>query len=391
VDLELTVLGGPDEGRTWRYDGMPSVILGRSGTPDRDLGFPTDPRMSREHVLLEERDGALHAVALRADLSFKHRGRRVREAVLVHGDEVVIGASRIRVGVVHHRRVGLASAATGTLELDVPRRRLEEFRLEGELGRGTLGVVHRAVDTTTGEVIALKVLRVGADVPAAARSYFLREMEVLRRLQHPGIARLRCVGWDDRAAFLGTELVPGRSLDMRVAREGPLGEGASRELGRQLLAALEHAHDSGFVHRDVKPGNVMVEERGPDELRCVLLDFSLARNCRDTGMLSLTRTGEGRGTLLFAAPECLRDAKHATYAADVFGVGATLYWALTEKPWFEQTGDTFDDVMSARLMPLARSRPGTDPSLAATIERALAADLAVRWPSAALMREALET
>lgn len=380
--LRLQAVAGPDAGSTLRYEGYGTVIFGRAGTPDRDGRRPADPHLSREHLILEITRSGVSATAIPLRARFAVHGRQVPQASLADGDEFEVGGSRFRVRLDREACGDLDPAAVVPA---VPRRALSDFDVGAEIGRGSWGIVAEGVDRSTGGPVAIKRLR--EDVADAdVRRYFLREIDVAARLSHPHIVRTLAVARDGEPLFLAMERVHGEDLEHRVGRSGPLTPALAAEVGLGLLRALAHAHEAGIVHRDVKPANVLIsDEAGRFEAK--VADFGLARSFRDVGATSITATGEARGTLWFAAPEALRDAKRAGPAADLFGVGATIYYALTGRPWFGDApgASVFDAILGGRMRPLAEVRSGVPAALVAVVEGALRADVHARPPSAAAM------
>ncbi|MBU4216053.1 MAG: serine/threonine protein kinase, partial [Actinobacteria bacterium] len=239
------------------------------------------------------------------------------------------------------------------------------YTIVAPLGQGGMGAVYRAVDDGGGAV-ALKLLHpdVGADPVARAR--LTREAAALQRLRHSAVARVLDVEADSTEAFLVTELVPGRSLDVQVRADGPLGPQALVDLAAGLHAALVAVHEAGVLHRDLKPSNVMMTAGGP-----VLIDFGLAQSAGDP---QLTSTGLLVGTPGYLAPELL-DGQEPGPTGDLWGWAAVLAYAATGHPPFGS-----GPVGTV----LARSRAG-EPDLtglprrtAAALRGALRPDPAVR-------------
>ncbi|KAA0212557.1 serine/threonine protein kinase [bacterium] len=186
------------------------------------------------------------------------------------------------------------------------------------IAAGGMGRVVLVRDRHTGARCALKRMLPKRGVSSER---FEQEAQAARRLDHPCIAKLLDFGWDDSGPFLVMEYVEGESLDRRI-RRNTLSEQEAKDFFDQMCAALEHAHERGVIHRDVKPTNVIVTPGG----NVKLLDFGLAKT--DEGA-SLSMSGAGMGTADYAAPEQRRDAKNADKRADVFSLGATLYEMLT--------------------------------------------------------------
>jgi hypothetical protein len=189
------------------------------------------------------------------------------------------------------------------------------YRLMEVIGRGGFGVVFRGLGMA-GERVAVKLL---VDPTPRSAARFLREGEVVARFDHPHIVRLLQVGEHGGRPFHVLDFVDGRPLD-DVAPLPPLD--AARVM-RDVARAVEYAHGHGILHRDVKPSNILVDPEG----RACLLDFGVARDRDERARLTLT--GDVVGTPHWMAPEQIRDAKRAGPAADVYGLGATLFYALT--------------------------------------------------------------
>lgn len=207
--------------------------------------------------------------------------------------------------------------------------RLGRWIVERELGRGGMGVVLEARPAVGGAPVALKVVLLDRRDPAGvARAE--REARALFAVRHPGVAAVLDVQVTADRLILATELVRGESVHARVTRAGPFDPTAVVALGRELALALEAVHEEGVVHRDVTPRNVLLADDGAVKL----IDFGLARLASPTEE-RLTTTGELLGTPAYMAPEQADGRAHESDArTDIYGVGATLYWALTGRPPF---------------------------------------------------------
>ncbi|RDI19195.1 serine/threonine-protein kinase [Lentzea flaviverrucosa] len=174
------------------------------------------------------------------------------------------------------------------------------YRLVRELGRGGMGVVWLGEDTVLGRDVAVKELLLPGTVPAGERAVYqervLREARIASRLQDPAVVTVYDLISEDDQTFIVMELINAPTLEESVDLDGPLGTREAATLARQLLGALEAAHSSGVVHRDVKPGNVMVPGRGTAKLT----DFGIAQSVDDP---RLTATG----TLIGCPPTCRRN------------------------------------------------------------------------------------
>jgi hypothetical protein len=198
----------------------------------------------------------------------------------------------------------------------------ERYRLEARLGSGGTADVHRATDTTLQRPVAVKLLRdVAGD--ASDRARFVAEARTLASLSHRNLVMVldAGIGDEDDRPFLVMELVEGRALS-DAFREGPLPAREVARIGAEVGAGLAFAHERGVVHRDVKPGNVLLSDDG----RVKLADFGIARLIGDT--VRHTRTGTAIGTAAYLAPEQVR-GEDVTGCADVYALGLVLLEALT--------------------------------------------------------------
>jgi serine/threonine protein kinase len=201
---------------------------------------------------------------------------------------------------------------------DEPARTIAGYRVFEKIGEGGFGTVYRAEQTQLGRQVALKILKKGDDAEHQQRiDAFLREARIAAQLSDPRLVQVYDVGESDGEHFLSMELVEGGSLARRIKREGPLDWQQSLRLLRDLTHALKAAHDAGLVHRDVKPGNVLLTEKG----QAKLTDLGLA-------------AGDAHaGTIAFMAPEQLR-REAVDGRADIYALGCTIYAALAGAPPF---------------------------------------------------------
>ncbi|MEU5522886.1 bifunctional serine/threonine-protein kinase/ABC transporter substrate-binding protein [Streptomyces sp. NPDC047860] len=240
--------------------------------------------------------------------------------------------------------------------------RLAGHRLLGRLGEGGMGVVYLA-RTPGGTLIALKVMQGEYADDAAFRHRFRREVDVARRVTSRWAAALVDAGPDAAQPWLATEFIPGPSLAEVVTRHGPLPPQGLRVLGARLAEALHELHETGLVHRDVKPGNVLLAPDGPR-----LIDFGIARAAEDT---CLTATGLVVGTPGYLAPEQARaqaDGPAIGPAADVFSLGCVLVYGATGRPPF---GSGPLDAMLYRAVHDTADLDGVPGELAGVVGRCL--------------------
>jgi predicted Ser/Thr protein kinase len=201
------------------------------------------------------------------------------------------------------------------------------YRVERELGRGGMGVVYRATEIATGEAVALKVLSREFALEPDYVKRFKRETEALDRLDHPNIVRVFRVGEHEGLHYYAMDFVEGRSLGAMLSGGDRLGVERALDLAIEVATALGHAHKAGIIHRDIKPGNILLDREGKPKLT----DFGIARLTYATRM---TRTGDIVGTPEYMSPE---QAKGSAVDApsDVYSLGVVLYELLTGKVPFE--------------------------------------------------------
>lgn len=260
---------------------------------------------------------------------------------------------------------------------------LGRYELGEIIGVGGMGEVRAARDLTLDRPVAIKFLRPHITPSAEMKGRFDSEAKAAARLNHPNIVGVFDSGEDAGIPFIVMERLSGRTLADRIA-ESPLSEGEARMRTLEILSALEASHDEGILHRDLKPGNVMLTDRGVAKVA----DFGIAKV---TEGIDLTTSGVTLGTPAYLAPERVAGLP-ATTATDVYAVGVVLYEMLTGKRPFH--ADTplgmIRAIQEEDPEPLTQVRPDVDPTLATIVERAMTKDPRRRYDSAVSMREDLE-
>ncbi len=260
------------------------------------------------------------------------------------------------------------------------------YEIHEEIARGGMGVVYRAHDPRVGRDVALKLLLEFEANPDELERFKI-EAEALARLKHPGVVSVHDLGWHQGKPYLVMDLVEGESLDARLKRGGPLDTTTTRALFVELANALQAVHEAGILHRDLKPQNVLVTPEG----RGVLIDFGLAKLSAD-GRKSLTQSGTIMGTPAYMAPEQARGQRRKLCPrTDVYGLGATLYTALTGHPPFEgaSTLGVLSKVCEDEPLLPRQLRPEADRQLERVCLRSLAKAPENRYPNCAAFAAAL--
>jgi len=228
-----------------------------------------------------------------------------------------------------------AQPAAGT-QTTSPRLVDGRYALEEMLGHGGMGTVWRARDELLLRSVAIKEVLppegLSSEERLAVRERTLREARATARLSHPGIVRVYDVVEDDDRPWIVMELLDARSLAEVIRAEGPLSPAQTAAVGVQVLDALVTAHRGGVLHRDVKPGNVLLESPGPPEGRVILTDFGIATSPDETAM---TTTGLLVGSPAYIAPERARGNSLGPQS-DLWSLGATLYTAVEGRPPFDK-------------------------------------------------------
>jgi hypothetical protein len=257
------------------------------------------------------------------------------------------------------------------------------YRLERLLGQGGMGEVYRAFDTVRGRVVAVKRLPSALAGNQEFQARFRKECALAARLHEPHIIPIHDFGEIDGRLFLDMRLVEGTDLAALLAADGPLEPRRAVHIVAQVAAALDVAHAQGLVHRDIKPGNVLVTPgRTSDDDFVYVADFGLARAV-STASTRLTATGTTIGSLDYLAPERFGTGQ-GDHRADIYALGCVLFEALTGRPPFVVEG--VPAMMHAHMhTPPPRpsqERPGVPVALDAVVARAMAKDPAERYPSA---------
>jgi predicted Ser/Thr protein kinase len=257
-----------------------------------------------------------------------------------------------------------------------------DYEVLETLGAGGMGKVYKVRNTISERVEAMKVLLANLDEHPELVDRFGREIKVTASLEHPNIAGLRTALRIENQMAMVVEYVEGSGLD-KLMKAGRLPLGQVIDVAHQALAALAYAHSRGVVHRDIKPGNIMLTADG----RVKLMDFGIARMASDR---QLTKTGQLVGSLYYMSPEQV-EGKTPDARSDLYSLGVTLYEMATGRKPFE--GDSEYSIMAGHLNETPRPPVELDPSLPASLNEvillAMAKDPGARFQSAEAFGNAL--
>jgi len=428
--VTLRVIAGPHTGRIFTFDQHDTFLIGRSETANFCL--PEDRFFSRNHCLLEIAPPQIFIRDLGSTNGTYVNGVRVEAVHLKSGDRIQGGETVLAV------EVGVEPAATeATTQRDfgttIPslimveclncRKRSEvnaaspdsklsflcvncrealkknpqpipNYQMIRILGQGGMGSVTLARSETDGRVVAIKTLLPEVAVSEQSLKRFMREIEVASRLQHPHIVSYIEHGTHNGIVYLVTEFVKGMDAS-KLAKEkgGKLNYQEVVQITEQTLAALDFAHELGFIHRDIKEQNILVDGGFPSYVS-KLTDFGLAKSFKETGMSGVTMVGDVAGTIAYMPPEQVRDFKEVRPPSDIYAMGMTAYSLMTGSHALNISpkagiSETVKAIFEKPLVPIASRTNEVPPQIAAVIEKSLAKDVENRWRTAGEMREAL--
>lgn len=432
--VTLRVLSGPHVGRDFTFDQHDTFLIGRADTAH--LCLPEDRFFSRHHCLLEIAPPRVFLRDLGSTNGTFVNGQRVHEAYLSSGDKIQGGQTVLAVEVTvdqpapaafsqGYARQDLQPTRPAIViveclncgrrdqaEASSPDERLtflcEDCRNELKrqpqpipgyemikiLGRGGMGSVMLAREETTGRAVAIKTLLPEVAVSDQAIKRFLREIDVAAALQHPHIVSFIDRGTHHGTIYLVTEYVAGMdAAKLADTRGGRLPYQEVVQIVTQGLEALAFAHSKGYIHRDIKDQNILIQGQWP-EYKAKLTDFGLAKSFTQTGMSGVTMAGDVAGTFAYMPPEQIRDFANVRPASDIYAMGMTAYSLLTGAIALDisphaNVAETVKAIFDKPVVPLQRRAPEVPPQVSHIIERALAKEPSMRWASAEEMRQAL--
>jgi len=415
MPVNISVTKGPDKGREFSFTEHDTFLFGRM--EDCHARFPDDTQVSRHHFILEVcppkaslRDlGSLNGTHVngkkwggRAQGETPEEGAKRAYPIidLKHGDTVAVGQTELAVSIKEDAggpkmAAGLRPGELSELspeklfdlifgaEKKAPLLQIPGYRIEKELGRGGFGAVYQGVRVKDRKTVAVKIMLSQTDASERDIERFKREMEVGLQLEHPNIVRFLESGSNKGCFYFTMELCDGGSLqDMLRKNRGPLPLTTVMPLVLQALEGLAYAHQQGFVHRDLKPGNILIH-RGTARIS----DFGLSKSFQLAGLSGMSVTGGHSGTPVFMPPEQIINFKYVKPVSDVFSMGASIYYLLTgEYPFmFSKGRDPLDVVLNDETVPIHKRITSLSKGLAIAIDRSLSKKTKERFQDAGEM------
>jgi eukaryotic-like serine/threonine-protein kinase len=428
--VTLNVVAGPQTGRTFSFDQHDTFMIGRS--EDAQFCLPHDRFFSRHHCLIEIAPPQAFLRDLGSTNGTFVNGLRVETAHLKHGDRIQGGETVLEVGVAADQvepslsgggyaektepsiitvpclNCGIPSKAESSRpdaklsfvcedcrdKLKKNPQPIPGYEMMRILGQGGMGSVMLARNVKDGRAVAIKTLLPEVAVSEQSLKRFMREIEVAATLQHKNVVSYIEHGTHNGIVYLVTEYVSGMDASrLAKSRGGKLSFQEVVKIIEQTLAALEFAHSLGFVHRDIKEQNILVDGAFPNYI-AKLTDFGLSKSYKQTGMSGVTMVGDVAGTIAYMPPEQVRDFKEVRPPSDIYACGMTAYSLLTGAHALDISpkagiSETVKAIFEKPIIPISSRVPEVPLKVSAVIETALAKQIDLRWRSAGEMREAL--
>ncbi|MDF1663126.1 MAG: serine/threonine-protein kinase [Planctomycetota bacterium] len=396
--LVLEIISGPHKGQSIKLSPDQSIKIGRKKSKHDELrlSLSQEATISPDHCSI--RFSPPHCrLRNRSRNGTLLNGQSIdRESPIVDGDQLILGESEI---IVHFegplepdqtlQEKKSAGGSTELLQLQ-PFNGLEVVSL---IDKGGMGEVYLAQHIESGQLIAIKTMRPELASCQENILSFLREIRLGAKLKHPHGTRIFDGGYEGGVYYFLMEYVNGQNVHNLISQRGqPLQVREALRYILQILGVIEEAHALGFVHRDIKPQNVMITTAENNITEAKLLDFGLMRSYENHHLSLISKTGEMKGTPSYMPPEQVKNAKHVGPTADLYSLAATLYFMVTGRSPIPYRNDVdfIDKILNETPNSPRLYCPEIPPALETIILVCLAKDPDLRYQSAAELRQQLE-
>jgi eukaryotic-like serine/threonine-protein kinase len=420
--VQLQIKQDKAPGKAFTFIEHDTFIFGRM--PDCHACIADDIQVSRHHFIFEAnppqaclRDlGSLNGTwvngikfggRLQSETPEEGAKRRYPEVNLKDGDIIQVGQTSLEVQIEEPRESPKHCADPALADISLlspeqlarlifgapndpaeePKLQIPGYIIEAEIGRGGFGAVYRARHRTGGKIVAVKVMLARVDADDEAIQKFKREVTVSAVLDHPNIVKFLDHGSNGTIFYFLMEFCDGGSVaDQMFKCGGRLSLSQAKPIILDALAGLSYAHEKGFVHRDLKPQNILLA-KGTARLS----DFGLSKNFQQAGLSGLSITGNYAGTPVFMPREQIVNFKHVKPVSDVWSMGATIYNMLTGAfPYpFSEKRDPIDVILNDDVVPVRQRDASVPKGVASVLEKALSKRIKDRYQSAGEMLAAL--
>jgi eukaryotic-like serine/threonine-protein kinase len=420
--VQLQIKQNNAAGKAFCFAEHDTFIFGRM--PDCHACLPDDIQVSRHHFILEVnppqaclRDlGSLNGTIvngkkfggrMKSETPEEGAKRAYPEVSLKNGDVIEVGQTSLEVQIEQPEEppkhpinplladisllsprqlarliFGEPNTPGAGRKLNIP-----GYAIEEEIGRGGFGAVYRATTNNGGKPVAIKVMLARVDADDAAVQKFRREASVNAELIHPNVVKLLGQGGSGAVFYFLMEFCDGGSVaDEMLKNGGRLSLAKAKPIIFDALTGLAHAHQKGFVHRDLKPQNILLA-KGVARIS----DFGLSKNFQQAGLSGLSMTGSYAGTPVFMPKEQITNYKYVKPVSDVWSMAATIYNMLTGQfPYqFSKGRDPIDVILNDEIVPIRQRDPSFSKGLAGSLEKALSKKVKDRYQTASEMLAAL--
>ncbi len=394
---KLTVIAGPDRGKEMEFPSGKKIVIGRDPGCHIQLA---DAEISRLHCEINHEEDGFYVTDLNSRNGTLVGDERITKAKLHDGFIIELGVTRLefRTRVQREARVSekfhepaVAAIRRPSAKLGATKptqakpveaekdpfegRILGDFKIISRLGGSDSTYVYKAIQQSKNRLVALKVLPPEMAINKSAMKRFVRGAKSGSQLRHPNIVRILGGGMSEGVYYIWMEYVEGQSLRALMEAAGPRGRMDARttlNIAIQICEALVVAHEKRIVHRNIKPGNILISKDGVAKLG----DLGLAKTVEEQGGSDITDPGTILGTLNYMSPEQIQDAGVVDHRSDIYSLGASMYTMVTGVEPFAAptTLDIIIHIQKTQVEPVAKYNPDLPEEIGAIIHKAMAKD-----------------